>query len=91
MYEGTGVYLDEDQIEFVMYEDSPEDNKQNVTFRFSAFIEDAVTDDFTFSKKHNEGKEVGEIKWIKMADVEDYMWAFGHEKRIKEIFNSKMK
>lgn len=91
LYEETGVYLDEDQIEFVMYEDSPEANKQNVTFRFSAFIEDAVTDDFTFSKKHNEGKEVGEIKWIKMADVENYMWAFGHEKRIKEIFNSKMK
>jgi hypothetical protein len=59
-----------------------------VTFRFACFIEDTVTTDFTFSKKHNEGKEVGEIKWIKIADVEKYMWAFGHEKRIIEIFNA---
>ena len=85
----AGVYLDEDQINLVGYEDSPEANRQNVTFRFAAFIEDAITDDFEFSKKHNEGKEVGEIKWIKMTDIDNYMWAFGHEKRIKEIFEAK--
>jgi hypothetical protein len=51
-------------------------------------VEDALTDDFEFSKKHNEGKEVGEIKWIKMTDIDNYMWAFGHEKRIKEIFEA---
>ena len=89
LYEETGVFIaDESIVKFIGYEDSPEANRQNVTFRFAAFIEDAVTDDFTFSKKNNEGKEVGEIKWIKMANVDDYMWAFNHDKRIVEIFNA---
>jgi 8-oxo-dGTP pyrophosphatase MutT (NUDIX family) len=89
LYEETGLLIDEDIVEFISYEDSPEANRQNVTFRFAAFIEDATTDEFTFSKKHNEGKEVGEIKWIKLEDVDEYMWAFNHDKRIKEIFNIK--
>lgn len=89
LYEETGVLIDEDIVTLVGYEDSPEANKQNVTFRFAAFIDNAVTDDFTFSKKHNEGKEVGEIKWIKIEDIDNYMWAFNHDKRIKEIFETK--
>jgi 8-oxo-dGTP pyrophosphatase MutT (NUDIX family) len=86
LYEETGLLIDEGLVKLIGYEDSPEANRQNVTFRFAAFIEDATTDEFTFSKKHNEGKEVGEIKWIKMSDVDKYMWAFNHDKRIKEIF-----
>lgn len=89
LYEETGILIDEDIVQVVGTEDSPEANRQNVTVRFAAFIEDAVTDDFTFSKAHNEGKEVGEIKWIKLADVDNYMWAFNHDKRIKEIFETK--
>jgi len=89
LYEETGVFItDESMVRFIGYEDSPQANRQNVTFRFAVFIDDTVTTDFTFSKKHNEGKEVGEIKWIKIADVDKYMWAFGHDKRIKEIFES---
>lgn len=88
LYEETGVFLKEEDITFIGYEDSPQANKQNITFRFAAFINDAVTTDFTFSKKNNEGKEVGDIKWIKISDIEKYMWAFGHEKRVIEIFNS---
>ena len=91
LYEETGVFIDNEYlIKFVGYEDSPEANRQNVTFRFAVFINDAVTDDFTFSKKNNEGKEVGEIKWIKIGDVDNYMWAFHHDKRIVEIFNKQM-
>ena len=88
LYEETGILIDEDLVKFIGYEDNPEANRQNVTFRFAAFIEDAVTTDFTFSKENNEGKEVGEIKWIKISDVDDYMWAYGHDKRIKEIFEA---
>ena len=86
LYEETGLLIDEGIVKLVGYEDSPEANRQNVTFRFAAFIEDAITDEFAFSRKNNEGKEVGEIKWIKMSDVDKYMWAFNHDKRIKEIF-----
>ncbi len=89
LYEETGVFItDESLVTFIGYEDNIQANRQNVTFRFAAFIDDAVTTDFTFSRKYNEGKEVGEIKWIKMFDINNYMWAFGHDKRIIEIFNS---
>lgn len=92
LYEETGVFItDESMVKLVGYEDSPQANRQNVTFRFACFIDDAVTTDFTFSKKHNEGKEVGEIKWIKIFDVDKYMWAFGHDKRIIEIFNANVR
>lgn len=88
LYEETGVFIEEEKVKFIGYEDSPKANRQNVTFRFAAFIEDAVTSDFTFSKKNNEGKEVGEIKWIKIDEIDNYIWAFGHDKRIKEIFET---
>lgn len=87
LYEETGVFLKEENIQLIGYEDDPQTaNRQNVTFRFAAFLTDAFTDEFTFSKKNNEGKEVGEIKWIKVKDVDKYMWAFHHDKRIHEIF-----
>lgn len=86
-FEETGVKLDPSQIEFVSYEDDPVTaNRQNVTFRFSAWINDKVTTDFTFSKKNNEGKEVGEIKWVKINDIDNYEWAFNHKIRILEIY-----
>jgi len=89
LYEETGVFIsDESSVKFVGYEDSPEANRQNVTFRFAVFIEDGVTSDFSFSKKNNEGKEVGEIKWIKLSDVDNYLWAFNHDKRIMEVFEN---
>jgi hypothetical protein len=62
-------------------------NRQNVTFRFYAEIEDKLAEDFTFSKANNEGEEVGKIAWIPIEDVDKYEWAFNHKKRIYEIFN----
>lgn len=86
LYEECGVELEEDQLEFVGYEDSPEANRQNVTFRFAAFVTDREPKDIKFSRDMNEGKEVGEIKWIRVDQIDQYKWAFGHEERIKEIF-----
>jgi len=90
LYEETGVFIDEDVTEFIGYDDNVESNRQNVTFRFAAIIDDAVTNDFIFSKEHNEGNEVGEIKWIRVSDVDKYMWAFKHDKLVKEVFEKKV-
>ena len=89
LYEETGVFVDENDVQFVGYEDSPNANRQNVTFRFAAFLDDAATTNFSFSKKNNEGKEVGEIKWIRINDIDNYMWSFNHDKIIKEIYAKK--
>ena len=86
-FEETGVQIPIDSLIFIGYEDDPiTANRQNVTFRFGAKIEDRITSDFKFSKENNEGAEVGEIKWIKVKDIDNYEWAFGHKNRIKEIF-----
>ena len=88
-FEETGVKRPSESIEFIGYEDDPiTANRQNVTFRFMAKITDKVTSDFEFSKKNNEGKEVGEIAWIKLSDVDKYQWAFDHDKRIGEILKN---
>lgn len=87
-FEETGVELDSSKIELVGFEDDPVTaNRQNVTFRFVCVIDDKITSDFSFSKKYNEGKEVGQIKWIPIERVPELSWAFNHEKRIDEIFN----
>ena len=83
--EETGVIIDEDQLRFIGYEDSPTANHQNVTFRFGAYIADKTIDDFVFSKKDNEKNEVGRIAWIPLNERDKYDWAFGHKARIVEI------
>lgn len=84
--EELGVQLKESDLEFVGYNDDPSENKQNVTFRFAAFMTDKKTDEFKFSHAGNEGKEVGLIKFIKIQDIKHYKWAFGHDKLIEQIF-----
>ena len=84
--EETGVSLKENDLEFVGYNDSPKENRQNVTFRFCSFNKDKRVEDFKFSHAGNEGKEVGAIKFIKVQNIKHYRWAFGHEKLIEQIF-----
>lgn len=90
LFEETGVEIDHKSLKFVGYEDSPNANRQNVTFRFSAFITDKEPGDFKFSHKMNEGREVGDIRWIRIDEIDHYRWAFKHDKRIKEIFEAEM-
>lgn len=91
-FEETGVKLPIESLIFIGYEDDPiTANRQNVTFRFAAKIENHVTTDFKFSKENNEGAEVGEIKWVKIKDIDNYEWAFNHKNRIVEIFNQLIK
>jgi 8-oxo-dGTP pyrophosphatase MutT (NUDIX family) len=87
-FEETGVNLDVNSLKFVGFEDDPVTaNRQNVTFRYISVINNKKTTDFTFSKKNNEGKEVGSIAWIPIEELGNYKWAFGHENRINELFN----
>lgn len=87
LYEETGILVEEELVKFVGYNDDPRDNRQNITFRFAAVYEDAKVGDFTFSKKLNEKDEVGEIRWVKITEIDDYLWAFGHDKIIIDCYN----
>ena len=83
--EEVGVDINENNVRFIGYEDTPLANRQNITFRFAVIINDKTTDDITFSHAGNEKDEVGEIRWIPLSDIGCYQWAFGHAVRIKEI------
>lgn len=88
-YEETGIDLDVNNIHFISYEDDPVTaNRQNVTFRFYTVIFDKKTTDFKFSKEHNESDEVGWIGWIPVEEIHKYKWAFNHDKRIDEVFDT---
>lgn len=90
--EEVGVKLPSSYLTLVGYEDDPiKANRQNVTFRFLAKIKDKTTNDFTFSKEKNEGKEVGNIAWVRVEDIDSLPWAFNHKERILEIFNGFVK
>lgn len=87
-FEEVGVDINTDLMKLAGFEDDPiTANRQNITFRYYAVIHNKKCEDFVFSKENNEGKEVGRIAWIPIEEVDDYKWAFGHNKRITEIFN----
>lgn len=85
LLEECGVYVDPDSLDFIGFEDDPNSNRQNITFRYGCLIKDKITSSFTFSKDKNEGMEVGDIRWIPLEQIIHYKWAFGHFVRILEI------
>ena len=86
--EETGLYIPSEKFEFFNYEDSPKANRQNVTFRFTTFL-DGTCDDYIFSKDGSEENEVDEIKWINVNEIDNYNWAFNHCSLIKNVIETK--
>lgn len=67
--------------------DDPEkDKRQNVSFRYVTIIEDKKVEEMSeFSKEGNEGKEVGDIRWMPLSDVCINKWAFNHDDVILNV------
>jgi len=87
--EECGLNVESYPMELVGINSSPSENRQNVTIRFRIIIADKTTDDFVFSKERNEGKEVGDIKWLSIDEIDQRKWAFGHEVLSKRFFPTK--
>lgn len=84
--EEVGIDVPPSELVFYGFSDSPFNNHQNVEVLFCKLFSDKNAEDFVFSKEGNEGREVGEIKWIKMREVANYKWAFHHGEYAKEIY-----
>ena len=82
--EETGVILNPDMVLFMNYNDDPKENRQNVTFRFTIYL-DLPND--SLSNKENEEGETTDIKWIPVSEINNYDWAFGHKDLIVEALN----
>lgn len=93
LYEESGIEVGAGYypyyLKFVNYNDDPDDNKQNITFRFSGILKCLDTLDMPkLTSEHSEPNEIEDQKWILLKDVGKYEWAFNHDKLIFEIFKT---
>lgn len=85
--EESGIAINPVLLVLVNINDEPNsDKRQNVTFRFKYMstltkeeLEEIISDRFS------EEKEISGIKFIPFDKVDDYKWAFNHNKLIKEL------
>ena len=84
VFEETGVKLNANNLILFYINDNPNDDKrQNVTFRYRYMIKENI-EDIKLTSKNSEEEEVSSIKWIPIDDIDNYKWAFNHDKIIKE-------
>lgn len=83
VFEETGVVCSKDII-FIDVDSDPQSNKQNVTVRYTQFIDNPIIKERIGGEKN----EVEDIQWVKTKDINNYKWAFNHDKRILDIVSA---
>ena len=84
VFEETGVKLNPEDLELFYINDIPEEDKrQNVTFRYRYTIRKYI-ENIKLTSKNSEDKEVSDIKWIPINEINNYKWAFNHDEIIIE-------
>lgn len=68
---------------FVEVETSPKANKQNITLIYTALVPYKLLSQV--QPTGGEDNEVEEIKWIDIRKLNNYKWAFNHNKIIERI------
>ena len=87
VYEETGVKVNPDYLHFWCFNDSPTQNRQNVSFRYYALV-DAQPGNISVGTGNDRGGEEDEVEaigWIPVDSIDKYQWAFGHDEIIKEF------
>jgi len=87
VYEETGIKIKRSQMKDMGYSSDPRQNRQNVCFRFAAFLKGSPND-YPFSKDNMEQNEVGGIKWVPIEQINTIQWAFGHNRILQDFLNS---
>ena len=84
VFEETGVKLNPKNLILFYINDNPkEDKRQNVTFRYRYTIKEDI-ENIKLTSKNSEDKEVSDIKWIPVNEINNYKWAFNHDQIIIE-------
>ncbi|RPH38637.1 MAG: NUDIX hydrolase, partial [Burkholderiales bacterium] len=63
----------------------PDENRQNISLRYGVALrmKDSVLPELSTENNEVEG-EVDFAEWLPVNEIGDYIWAFGHDKVIKE-------
>lgn len=92
IYEETGVKIEPSALYMCSVNDDPKDsNRQNVTMRFMAVVDESHIGISTNAIKGQLGGEENEVKaimWVKISDLDNYQWAFNHKHLIEGIFHT---
>ena len=84
VFEETGVELS--YVKFWGFDDNPKSNLQNITFRYYSFVYNSdLKLDTNAEKRGGESGEVSEIQWIPIKNINNYKWAFDHDKLINNL------
>lgn len=81
-FEETGVKLEDADFYLHSIDSIPED-RQNVTIRYKTKHPININK-HELTSKNSEDKEVDDIKWIDVADILNYKWAFNHDELIEK-------
>lgn len=82
-----GIDINPDHLHFWKFNDSPTQNRQNVSFRYYALV-DAQPGNISVGTGNDRGGEEDEVEaigWIPVDSIDKYQWAFGHDEIIKEF------
>lgn len=85
--EETGITFPTSDFKLVSINDNPNsDKRQNVTFRFLVKSNTPIEDlGKLITTKNAEKNEVSDVTFIKLSEINNFRWAFNHEKLIKEM------
>ena len=85
VFEETGLEIHDlkNLILFFINDDPKGDKRQNVTFRYRYTVKEYI-EDIKLTSKNSEEKEVSDIKWIPVKEIDNYKWAFNHDRIIKK-------
>lgn len=81
--EETGYTITSEVPKFVEVETSPKANKQNITLRYAALVSRESL--FRVKPIGGEDNEVEKVKWIDIRNLNDYEWAFSHDKIVERV------
>lgn len=92
MYEETGLKINPKNLKFAGINDDPAENRENVTVRFVALLDEKdITEklqsgeiNIDTASRGGEGNECDDITLIPFNSIDDYEFAFNHDKLMKK-------
>lgn len=83
-FEETGIRIPIESVSEFEHSTSPYENRQNVIFRYVAHV---PSEYLFYDLKPMDKDEVEEVLWIHEDDVNNYEWAFHHDKVIGRMIH----
>lgn len=88
LFEETGVKVNPEDLHLLSINDNPfDDKRQNVTFRYFIEIKGIPVEGISqiLTSKFSEEDEIELIKFIPVTEIDNYKWAFNHDKIINQL------